>query len=209
MVESLVVRWGYWAVGIGTFFEGETVLIAAGAFAHRGLVSLPWVIVTALVGSIAGDQLWYQIGRRLGRPFVERHRRWRAQVARAEAWLARRGALFVLGFRFVYGIRMVTPMLLGASRYPTLRFVVLNVVGGALWAVLFGVVGWALGASLEAVIGRSTGIEAAILVSIVLGAAVWLVVRRLQQRRRSPSREQAEPEDTRRESASSREPIER
>lgn len=183
MLEAFVARFGYLAVGLGTFFEGETVLLAGGAFAHKGLLSLPGVILAAFAGSLAGDQLWFFIGRRFGQPFVERRPRWKAQVARVDGFLARFGTAFVLGFRFLYGLRSVTPLVLGASGYPPLRFAALNAVGAAVWAVSFGVGGWALGATMAKVLARSARVEEAVLGAAVLVFAGWAVARAVRRRR--------------------------
>jgi membrane protein DedA with SNARE-associated domain len=54
-LELLVKTFGYWALFVGTFLEGETILIICGFFAHRGYLELAWVIVVAFMGSLAGD----------------------------------------------------------------------------------------------------------------------------------------------------------
>lgn len=183
MLEAFVARFGYLAIGLGTFLEGETVLLAGGAFAHKGLLSLPGVIVAAFVGSLAGDQLWFFAGRHFGRRVIERRPRWKAQVARIDGFVARFGTAFVLGFRFLYGLRSVTPLFLGASGYPALRFALFNVIGAAVWAVGFGVGGWALGATLATVLRRSVHVEEALLGAVVLVAAGWAGSRALRRRR--------------------------
>lgn len=181
MLEALVIRWGYWAVLVGCFFEGEAVLIAGGAFAHRGLLALPWVMLAAFLGSVLGDQLWFQVGRRLGQPFVQRRTAWQARVQRIHAWLDRYGMVFVFGFRFVYGVRSVTPALLGASGYPLRRFLLLNLLGGATWAIAVGAGGWLLGAGLAGLLKRAARFEelllAAALLALVAGLS-WTHVRR-------------------------------
>src|SRR5262245_557136 len=108
MLESLIIRWGYLAVGVGTFFEGEAILVLAGGLAHRGLLSLPLVVLAAFVGSVAGDQLWFQLGRRYGRALVARRPTWQARADTVQRRIDRHGGWFVFGFRFLYGIRTVT-----------------------------------------------------------------------------------------------------
>jgi membrane protein DedA with SNARE-associated domain len=183
MMESFLLRWGYLAIGAGTFFEGEAILIAGGALAHRGLLSLPLVMLAAFVGSVAGDQVWFQAGRRFGRPFIERRPRWKTRATRAEVWVARYGALFVFGFRFIYGIRTITPLFLGASAYSMKHFALLNVLGGAAWAVVFGGAGWALGASMETLLQRTTRLEELVGAVVVVAFGMWLVSRMVQRRR--------------------------
>jgi membrane protein DedA with SNARE-associated domain len=184
-VETLILRWGYLAVGLGTFFEGETILIAAGAMAHRGLLSLWWVIGSAFVGSLAGDQLWFLLGRRYGQPFIAQRPKIQRRTAVVEGWLHRYGTVFVLGFRFLYGLRSVTPVLLGASRYAPSRFLGLNAVGAALWALSFGYLGYGVGASLAALLDRRGRVEELLLAGLAVGVLVALLsiyARRKKQR---------------------------
>jgi membrane protein DedA with SNARE-associated domain len=174
-VEAFILRWGYLAVGLGTFFEGETILIAAGAMAHRGLLSLWWVVLSAFVGSLAGDQLWFTLGRTYGQPFIAKRPKVRARTEVVEGWLHKYGTVFVLGFRFLYGLRSVTPVLLGASRYAPSKFLLLNGLGAALWSVSFGYLGYGVGASLAALLARRGRVEELLLAAVAVGLVVGLL----------------------------------
>lgn len=183
MIEDLVARWGYPAILVGTFLEGETVLLLGGAMAHHGLLSLPGVMLAAFAGSVAGDQLWFHVGKRLGRAAIERRPRWQRHVVRVERWLARFGTAFVLGFRFIYGVRTVSPLLLGASGYSQRRFSWLNVVGAALWATSFAALGWGLGAGLRRALGRNARWEELGALALVLAVAAAVAHRVVWTRR--------------------------
>lgn len=181
MLEALAVRWGYWAIGLGTFLEGESVLIAGGALAHRGLLSLPLVMLAAFLGSVTGDQVWFHLGRRFGQPLLERRPAWKARVAGVQNRLDRYGSAFVFGFRFIYGVRTVTPALLGLSGYAPSRFVFLNVAGAAVWVVVVGGAGWALGAALTALLQRAVHVEellAATGLAMFIGWCIWRHIQR-------------------------------
>jgi len=56
-ISSLIEHYGYAAVFAGSFAEGESVLLAAGFAAHRGLLELPLVMLAAFVAGTLGDQL--------------------------------------------------------------------------------------------------------------------------------------------------------
>jgi membrane protein DedA with SNARE-associated domain len=183
MLETLIVRWGYLAVVLGTFFEGEAVLVLAGALAHRGLLSLPLVMLSATIGSVAGDQLWFQLGRRFGQPLIDRRPAWSALVDRVRRRLDRYGSAFVVGFRFLYGIRSVTPALLGISGYPSSRFACLNLAGGAAWAAAVGTAGWALGAALTNMLQRAAHVEELLGVGVVTALIFALGWKWLRHRR--------------------------
>jgi membrane protein DedA with SNARE-associated domain len=181
MLEALIVRWGYLAVVAGTFLEGETILVAAGALAHRGYLCLPLVMLCAFVGSVAGDQLWFQLGHRYGQPFLDRRPEWKRRAGAVQRHLLRFGDFFVLGFRFVVGIRTVTPALLGASGFSRLRFAWLNAIGGAVWSVAIGGAGYALGAALARLLARAARAEELLGIALGVGlvaASGWKLWRR-------------------------------
>lgn len=178
MLESLVAQWGYAAVAVGVLFEGEAVVIVAGAMAHRGLLSLPGVTIAAFAGSLLGDQLWFHLGGRYGKGFIARRPAWRERAARAEVLLTRFGTLFVLAFRFVYGFRTITPIFLGATGYPVRRFTVLNAISAALWASAFSMAGYGVGATLMTLLGRASRVEEIVLAAAAVALVVWIISRK-------------------------------
>jgi membrane protein DedA with SNARE-associated domain len=182
-LESLIAHLGYVAVLIGVIVEGETVLVAAGALAHRGDLSLPIVIVAAFVGSTLGDQGWFHFGARFGPKFLERHPRVRRRADAVRGWFSRYGTTFVLGFRFLYGFRTATPIMLGATHYPKWRFGVLNAVGALLWSITIACVGWGIGATFALTLRRA-GHTAELFAAAL---AVALVLARIVRPRRQPS----------------------
>ena len=180
-LESFVARYGYAAVLLGMLFEGETVLVAGGALAHQGLLSLPVVMGAAFVGSLIGDQTWFYVGRRFGTAFITKRPAWTARALRADKALARLGSVFVVGFRFVYGIRSVTPVFLGARGYDRSRFLRLNVLGAGLWAVAFACVGYALGAGVSSIDRYASHVEEALLGAVVCAALIGIAANSIRR----------------------------
>ena len=72
-LESIIRHYGYWALLIGTFLEGEGILIIAGLSAHLGLLQLPYVMLVAFIGAFTSDQLGYFIGYFKGRNLLQKH----------------------------------------------------------------------------------------------------------------------------------------
>ena len=58
-LQSIIENYGYAAILIGTFLEGETILVLAGLAAHQGYLELTGVIFSAFLGSLCGDQLFF------------------------------------------------------------------------------------------------------------------------------------------------------
>lgn len=191
MIESLIERYGYLAILVGTFLEGETILVLGGFAAHRGLLHLPGVIIAAFVGSVLSDQLFFFLGRRHGAALLAKRPKWQAGVARVRGLIDRHSTLLILVFRFLYGLRNVTPFALGMSNVPTARFVALNAVGAAVWAVAIAVLGWSVGEAAKQVLGHVQRYERALAGGIVLvGLLLWLW-HRFRARRRGDAAEPA------------------
>ncbi|EYF01469.1 DedA family protein [Chondromyces apiculatus] len=177
-LEHLLGMYGYWAVLLGTLLEGETILVLAGFAAHRGYLSLPLVMLAAFVGSLVGDQTYYWIGRRRGSAWLRNRPRWQARAEAVRRRLEQHPVAMILGFRFVYGVRTVSPFVIGASGVPAARFTPLNAVGAALWAALVGGFGYLFGEMAERVLGELRCYEGWLFGGLLLvGVVVWLVRR--------------------------------
>jgi membrane protein DedA with SNARE-associated domain len=72
-----------------------------------------------------------------------------------------------LGFRFIYGIRNVTPFVIGASRLSPLKFFILNFLGALIWAVSFGLIGYQFGDIAERVMGDVAQYQGYLLMALV------------------------------------------
>jgi membrane protein DedA with SNARE-associated domain len=172
-LETLISTYGYAAIGIGTFFEGETILLLGGFAAHRGYLELPWVIWSAFLGSLLGDQLYFYIGRTKGKAMLENRPALKAKSEKVFVLLNRHQTWLILGFRFLYGLRTLTPFLLGASRISPSRFFLLNSLGALAWAVSVGTVGYLFGQALEAVFGDIKKYELIVFSLLAAGGALF------------------------------------
>ena len=173
-LQQLVSDYGYIALAIGTFFEGETILVIGGVFAHKGFLDLFWVIVSAFLGTLFGDQLYYFIGRIKGRSFIEKRPKWQAKSERVLTLLHKHQVWLILGFRFLYGIRTVTPFLIGASNVPPKRFIVLNVIGALVWAIAVGSLGYVFGNTVEIFLHNIKHYEMTFFAALLFCAlAIW------------------------------------
>lgn len=188
-LEHLISQYGYWAVLIGSFLEGETVLLLGGLFAHSGYLDLFWVIVFAFIGSLTGDQLYFYIGRWKGMALIDKRPRWHGPAQKVFGLLQRHQTALILGFRFLYGIRTVTPFAIGASGISPLRFLILNVIGALVWAVVVGMLGYWFGHMIESLLGRIKHYELALLAGVLTLAffAWWIRYRRMERQAMPPA----------------------
>lgn len=184
-MAELISTYGYVAILVGCFLEGETILVLAGLAAHRGYLDLPLVIVAALAGTFSGDQLFFHIGRRWGPAVVARRPAWKAGIARASRLLETYDTWFILGFRFLYGLRTISPFVVGMSTVKTRRFLALNFVAASIWAVVIGSLGYVLGQALTLVLARIQHYEQEVFAAVAAAGALGWVVHFVRNRRRA------------------------
>lgn len=181
-MDAYIEHFGYLAILLGTFLEGETVLILGGFAAHRGYLSLPTVIMVAFLGTVVGDQLFYYLGRRHSAAILARRPGWEAKIEKARHLVDTHKILIVLSFRFIYGLRTVIPFTLALTGVSPTFFIPMNILGAIIWAVGVGAAGYYFGHALEVFFGHLKQFELWIMLGIVLiGAMIWWV--RFKKRR--------------------------
>jgi len=149
-IAALIAQYGYAAVFFGALLEGETVLLLAGYAAHRGYLDFAVLTGVAMAGAMAGDQLFFWIGRRHGQALLRRRPAWRGKVDHALGLIQQHPAGAILAMRFMWGLRIALPVAVGLSDVARWRFFWLNLASAALWAPLVGGAGYLFGALLSA-----------------------------------------------------------
>ena len=175
-LEEFIIRFGYAAIGIGTFFEGETIVVLGSFASHRGYLQLPLVILSAFIGTFLGDQMYFFIGRFKGKQALDSWPYWKSKSEKVYTLLENHQVWLILGFRFLYGLRTVTPFILGASRIPVYRFFILNFIGASVWAIAVGVLGYFFGNTMEILIGNIKRYEILIFTTVAgTGLLLWII----------------------------------
>lgn len=180
MISALVASYGYLAVFAGSLLEGETVLLAAGFAAHRGLLNWFLVVTVAFLGATLGDQLAFLLGRWRGAALIARFPVLAQRAPRVHALLERWHVAFILGVRFLYGLRIAGPVVMGTTGLPAWRFALLNMIGAAIWAPLVAGAGYYFGMALEALFTDVRRVEEAILIGILAAGLLWWLWRRMR-----------------------------
>ena len=193
-------NYGYWTLFFALMLEnaglplpGETILLFASflAFSERQL-QLPYIIAMGVVACTLGDNLGYSVGRRGGRPLLDRYAhllRIRKQtIEKGENLFARYGNLTVFVARFVFGMRIIAGPLAGVLRMPWSRFVLFNFLGASTWVTVIAVLGYLFGEHWEQLaktLGRVN------LVLALLAAWVSLFLYRRYKARYGPMRRES------------------
>lgn len=169
---------------LGIPLPGEIVLVSAALLSSQGHVN-PWSVgACASAGAVMGDSIGYVIGRRGGKPLLEKlGRRFpkhfsSAHIASAERSFERWGMWAVFFGRFIALLRIFAGPLAGVLRMRYWKFLTANLMGGVIWAGGTTAVVYYVGVVADAWLKRFSwlGLVAALLV----GLASMLIVRRKQ-----------------------------
>ncbi len=183
--ENLLETYGYWAILLGTFLEGETIVILAGMLVAGGHLSFQGVVCCSLAGSLMSDQLMFFLGRYKGNAVLARFPRLNRNKERVAKLLLKHDMLLMIGFRFVYGIRNVTPLMLGTSGVPVRRFLIFNIFGAVCWALTFTAGGFYFGHAILRALEISGKYAFPILIPLIALTAAGFFVFRLRKKRKT------------------------
>ena len=182
-MEDLLAQFGYIAVFIGTFLEGETILALAGVAAAHGYMSYWAIVGVAIVGAFLGDQACFFIGRRYGPRILNRFPSLAAKAPRVQELLRRWDAPAVIVLRFAYGLRLAGPIVIGTCGISPWRLAMFNFIGTLIWAPLIAGIGYLAGGAIQQWLGKFQHAQIALLMLLILAAMIaWFLV---QWRRRS------------------------
>jgi membrane protein DedA with SNARE-associated domain/membrane-associated phospholipid phosphatase len=186
-LTELIERYGYLIVMFAIMLEsagipmpGETALVIAAAFAGAGHLNIGLVIASSALGAIIGDSGGYWIGRRLGRPFVDKYGKWLhltpERMNKLDKLFVRHGPLTVFFGRFFTLLRTYSALFAGVWRMPYGKFSLYNALGGIVWAMCFGMLGYLFGQNLPLLekVAKTIGWALTIpMILIVLFALLW------------------------------------
>ncbi len=123
---------------IGFFLPGDSLLFSAGLVAAaRDDVNIVILICVVFLAAFIGDQVGYVIGRKLGRPYLQRRNtpRMMRMLARSEKFYERYGWWSVVIARYIPWVRTFVPAIAGTVKMNYYKFLSANVLGALLWGV--------------------------------------------------------------------------
>jgi membrane protein DedA with SNARE-associated domain len=178
---ELIHHYGYAAIAVGTCFEGEIVVLAAGVALSAGWLSWPGTIAAGMAGIFISDTFCFLLGRLAGDRLVRWFPKLHARLDGAFRLIERHQEKLIVCFQFFPGMCTVTPVAFGMSRVSVGRFMAFDLVGNALWSVSFCTAGYLGGSAILASFASlPTWIPCAIW-ALGAGTIAWLVLRRRRQ----------------------------
>jgi len=166
---------------LGFFLPGDSILFSAGLVAAaRNDINIVILISVIFLAAFIGDQVGFVIGRKLGRPYLERSKSPRMQrmLVKSERFYDRYGWWSVVIDRYIPWVRTFVPPIAGSVKMNYYKFLSANVLGAFLWGVGITLAGFYSG-SLPWVKNISYGLAA----FFILGSFVTAYINYLREKR--------------------------
>jgi membrane-associated protein len=185
---------------IGFFLPGDSLLFVAGFLSYLGttpdgpfiMPNIALVSLGAFIAAVAGDQVGYLFGKRVGPALFRRpdSRLFKQKyLVKAEEFFEQHGSKTIILARFVPIVRTFAPIVAGAGNMKYRTFITYNIIGGFVWAVGLTQAGYWLGKTFPS-LGES--IDKVIIV-IVLVSLLPLGIEFLRHRRKAAKAAAAMP----------------
>jgi membrane protein DedA with SNARE-associated domain len=169
MIRKIIL---YSVVFIGCFFEGETSLITSSFMAHRGYLEIFLVMLVALAATQSWDWLWFTVGRKKGKHFIEKKPKLHEKVKKIHNLLEKKTIPFLLGYRFMFGFRTAGPLVIGMSSISKQKFLTFSLINTILWDIIVSSCGYFFGAFLKENWKRIEDYEFEIMAGIIVAGII-------------------------------------
>ncbi|HUP48730.1 MAG TPA: DedA family protein [Thermoanaerobaculia bacterium] len=180
--EALLERFGYLAVFLGTFIEGEAILVIAGFFAERGHMEFVAVATVGFAGAYLGHLFWFWLGRVHGVRLLDRFPRMQLHFGKSIRMFERYGVAAIIVTQWLYGLRITCAVVVGISRISLIKFLIFEAISCLIWAVGITALGYYFGAAVQTLLGRYEHAERwGLLIIILVAIAAWAWHRRKEK----------------------------
>src|SRR5215813_10745215 len=144
----LLPKYGYFAIMVAAFWEGEAVLITAGTLCGAGFLDWRLTILAAAIGGSAGDQIYFYAAHERAARAIKKSKRLSKWYPKVAAFVLRHSTVAVLLSRFAAGLRITIPLVCATAGMPAKKYSVLNLLSGFAWASFWVAVTYQIGAHL-------------------------------------------------------------
>ena len=168
----------------GTLIPGQTLIILSGFLAYQGLMSLTLLIIIVSIGSIIGDSIAFEMGKRWGNKFLKKYGKYILIDDKKNKKIKKLikenlGKTIFIG-RYHNGTRAFVPFIAGSLEVNYFKFLFWNITTGILWAITWVLVGYFAGKSFQ-VVAKYVGLG--IIIATVIAISFWILFKYLKNKK--------------------------
>jgi len=178
-VELWLIKYGLLAVFLASMVEADAVPVLAGVAAHRGYFELVLGIIAASAGALAGDSLWFFLGRYAA---IQRSKLFLGIKPKAEILFRRVGSWQIPASHVVYGTRVATMIFMGGRGLSFASFVLIDGLSCLILTTTLFSLGFGLSASASVILINVRRIEIALLATVILCGVLFVLLKRIRSR---------------------------
>jgi len=196
-VEHLLEIGGLWLLAtfiftevglfLGFILPGDTLVLTAGVFAREGKFALSSAIIIIALAAIAGDNLAYYIGYRLGpRVFTKPDSLLlrKSHIEQAEKFYEKYGSKTVLVAHFFPVIRSFSPLLAGVGKMTYKKYLLFDAIGDTAWSIIVTLLGYYVASQIPHINTYINLVLIAIIVISILPVS-WHFYQRQQRKKQA------------------------
>ena len=161
------------------------VMISSMIAAHHGYLNFWIVFVIGMVAIYCADCFYFTIGRKKGKKWLNKNPKLKEKVAIIDRRLEKYPILIFIIYRFTFGLRSITPLVIGASKTKTSTFLLYSAISIILWATIYASIGYVFGAFIKSKLGYIEHIEKYIIGFLILSGIVFIILLRLRKQKKS------------------------
>ena len=166
---------------IGIVFEGEMIMLSSVIAAHKGYLNLWMVMGIGFSGTLGSDWFYFFLGRKKGKNWLLNKQKFKRKVEKVTQKLQKYPAIVILSYRFLYGFRTLTPVIIGASEIKPITFISYSFFSTLLWCLLYGTLGYTSGEIIKTRLAHIENIELLIIGFLLLGGILFYLLNRIRK----------------------------
>ncbi len=160
----------------------EVVMPFAGYLAYQGVFNLYLITIVGAVGCTAGSVISYYVGRKGGRPFIEKYGKYlfikSSHMELAETWFNKYGDRAVFFSRLLPVVRTFISLPAGIGRYELKKLVMFSFIGSLPWCFALAYVGFSFGPHWKIIIGFFNELDILVIAAIIMVALYYWKMKR-------------------------------
>jgi membrane protein DedA with SNARE-associated domain len=195
-ITSTINSLGYLGIALLMFLENifppvpsEVIMPLAGFTVTQGKLSLVYVIVAGIVGSVLGALPWYYAGKQLGedrlKKFADQYGKWLTlsgkDIDKSKQWFDKHGGIAVSFCRLVPGVRTLISVPAGIDNMHLVPFLLYSTFGTALWVSMLTYAGFVLGQNYKLVEKFLAPASGVVIVALIVAFVIWIARRKNKQ----------------------------
>jgi len=177
-VDDYLAHYGYIAIIMGTFVEGETTVLLGGIFSKLNYMELHRVMLWAFAGTMLGDCTFFFLGKSVGRNVIEKFEFLRSKIPLANRIIKRYGNFILFLVRFFVGIRGIILILLGCTDIKKRTFFLYSTLSALIWSVAVSLIGFLFGEVVYIFAHDVKKYEIYVIPAVLTGAVALILIYR-------------------------------